>query len=72
MRRLRRSHFELRMRRIGALLAFGFGLLLMGVAGFAADMARGPRIMLLVYGIGLVGVAIVVWLTIKRYPFLSE
>ena len=60
------------MRRIGALLAIAFGLLLLGIAGFATGMERGPRIILLGYGVGLVAVSVVVWLTIKRYPFLSE
>lgn len=60
------------MRRLGALIGFAFGVTLLGVAGFVHTMARGTRIMLLGYGIGLLALSVVVWMTIKRYPFLSE
>jgi len=72
MRRLVPSHFELRMRKLGGLIAFAFGVFLLGMAGFVHSMARGTRIMLLGYGIGLLGLSVVVWLSTKRYPFLNE
>jgi drug/metabolite transporter (DMT)-like permease len=72
MQRIGRSRFELRMRKLGGLFAFAFGLILLSLAGFRTGMATGTRIILVGYGIGLLALSVVVWVSAKRYPFLNE
>ena len=64
--------FELHMHRLGALFAFAFGVLLLGLASLRFSTAHGARVVLVGYGIGLLMLSVVVWLTTKRYPFLNE
>ena len=63
---------ELHLRRLGALFAFAFGVLLLAMASFRHSIAHGARVMLIGYGVGLLAVSVVVWLTAKRYPFLDK